>query len=219
MPGPHFFRTAGLFTAPHFLSPEAAADLRLHMANAPAEKAGLIEGERGEYVDETVRKVESIILPKEVRSPIKRQLLAILPELEEHFRVKLGGCESPHYLIYRPGGFFKAHSDGGSSRNPFTQQRRVSIVVFLNAESAEPAAGTYGQGRLTFYSLLKGPVWERCGFDLEAETGLLIAFPSEMVHEVTPVSHGERYTVASWFYAPEEEPPAETPAAGESSPG
>jgi predicted 2-oxoglutarate/Fe(II)-dependent dioxygenase YbiX len=31
--------------------------------------------------------------------------------------------------------------------------------------------------------------------------GSLIAFPSETTHEVTMVTGGERYTVATWFHA------------------
>jgi predicted 2-oxoglutarate/Fe(II)-dependent dioxygenase YbiX len=35
--------------------------------------------------------------------------------------------------------------------------------------------------------------------ELEAEPGTLVAFRSETTHEVTPVTHGERYTIASWY--------------------
>jgi SM-20-related protein len=31
------------------------------------------------------------------------------------------------------------------------------------------------------------------------EPGLLVAFRSDTVHEVLPVTHGERFTVVSWF--------------------
>jgi predicted 2-oxoglutarate/Fe(II)-dependent dioxygenase YbiX len=35
---------------------------------------------------------------------------------------------------------------------------------------------------------------------LEAEEGLLIAFPAGVLHEVTPVLRGSRYTLATWYY-------------------
>jgi SM-20-related protein len=35
---------------------------------------------------------------------------------------------------------------------------------------------------------------------VQGETGALIAFPSEMLHEVTPITRGERFTIVSWFY-------------------
>jgi len=85
----------------------------------------------------------------------------------------------------------------------------VSLVIFLNRESQEPADDAYGQGYLTFYGLLDGPHWKKCAFPLKAEPGLLIAFPSDKWHEVTPVSHGRRFTVVTWFYGPESPPVAE----------
>ena len=82
-------------------------------------------------------------------------------------------------------------------------RRRVSVVIFLNRQSQEPAEDAYGEGHLTFYGLLEGREWEKCAFPLDAEPGLLIAFPSDKWHEVKPVSHGRRFTVVTWFHAPE----------------
>jgi predicted 2-oxoglutarate/Fe(II)-dependent dioxygenase YbiX len=31
------------------------------------------------------------------------------------------------------------------------------------------------------------------------EPGTLVAFRSETTHEVTPVTHGQRYTIVSWY--------------------
>ena len=35
-----------------------------------------------------------------------------------------------------------------------------------------------------------------------AQPGTLVTFRSETTHEVTPVTHGVRYTIATWFRAP-----------------
>ena len=202
MPGPQFFRNAGLFTLPDFLPPEFTAELKASMMNAPKEQARIAKS-GGEYNDERVRKVQSCTPPKALRTALKERLGSLIPQLVEHFHLTLDGCEPAHYLIYRPGDFFKPHSDGGRrGADEFTQKRRVSAVIFLNSESAEPMDGAYGDGRLTFHGVLPGPQWERCAFALQPEPGLLIAFPSEMLHEVTPVSHGERFTIATWFYGP-----------------
>jgi len=205
MPGPDFFRKAGLFTAPHFLPPELVETIRLSMAHSPTEPALIIKSGQ-EYLDEDYRKVNFAMVSKEVRTLVDENLRSLIPQLEEHFHMKLGGCETPHYLVYHPGDFFRRHTDGGrKGESDFARRRRISVVIFLNAESEEPAPGTYGNGRLTFYGLLEGPHWEHCAFALQSEPGLLVAFPAEMPHEVTPVSHGERYTIASWYYAPDEE--------------
>ena len=126
----------------------------------------------------------------------------LLPEIEKHFGVTLLDCESPDYLIYHPGDFFKPHVDGGPESSDRIRDRRVSVVIFLNRQCAEPAEDSYGEGHLTFYGLLDGPQWEKCAFPLNPEPGLLIAFPSDKWHEVKPVSHGRRFTVVTWFYGP-----------------
>jgi len=36
-------------------------------------------------------------------------------------------------------------------------------------------------------------------YGLPGETGLLVAFAAETLHEVSPVTSGERFTIISWF--------------------
>lgn len=204
MPQPGFFRQAGFFVSPGFLDLELAARIRLEMAAAPAEKA-LVTSHGVGYLDEDTRKVEARQLPKLVRGPLEERLVSLQPVLEKHFHLALGGFEPPDYLVYQSGDFFKPHKDsGGAGHNKATQQRRVSVVIFLNREAPEPAEDAYCNGHLTFYGLLDGPQWERCAFPLNAEPGLLIAFPSDQIHEVTPVTHGQRFTIVTWFYAASE---------------
>ena len=207
MPSPSFFRHAGLFLIPNFLEASYLADLCTSMAAAPCEKAEVERADGSSVVDEAARKVESTLIPKETRRDLKQRLLSLKPRLEAHFNVTLGGCESPDFLIYGPTDFFTPHADGGGSsgHSEGTRRRRVSAVIFLNRESADPEDGTYGEGRLKFYGLLDGAHWDKCAFSLDPEPGLLIAFPSQMVHEVTPVSHGRRFTIVTWFFAPENE--------------
>jgi len=202
MASPLFFRRAGLFVAPDFLKAEFAERVRREMLIAPTEKGLVVTSDGQDHLDEDIRKVESGIVPHEIRATVKHSLRGLMSDLEKHFNVELAGCESPHYLIYRPGDFFVPHSDGGErGKNEDTRKRRVSVVIFLNRESSEPAEETYGGGHLTFYGLLDGPQWERCGIPLTAEPGLLVAFRSETLHEVKPVSHGQRLSVVAWYYA------------------
>jgi SM-20-related protein len=198
-----FFRQAGLFVAPDFLNGEFVERVRREMLTAPREKGLVVTSDGQDHLDENIRKVESGIVPHETRVSVRQGLRGLMPDLEKHFNVELTDCESPHYLIYRPGDFFARHSDGGErGNNEDTRKRRVSAVIFLNRESREPTEETYGGGRLTFYGLLDGLQWERCGIPLSAEPGLLVAFRSETLHEVTPVSHGQRLSVVAWYYAP-----------------
>jgi SM-20-related protein len=73
------------------------------------------------------------------------------------------------------------------------------VVVFLNDQAEEPSPLTYGGGTLTFYGLLGGEKGEKVGLPLVGEEGLLVAFKSNITHAVTPVTHGERFTVVTWL--------------------
>jgi SM-20-related protein len=68
-------------------------------------------------------------------------------------------------------------------------------VLFLNGEGGADQPSSYGGGQLTFYGLMG----DRLGLPLAGRPGLLVAFRSDLVHAVTPVTRGERYTVVSWF--------------------
>jgi len=216
MPGADFFRHLGLFVVRDFLDPAACQELCKSMAAAPGRKAYIARAYE-KLLDESVRRVECITLDKTLTAPLQQRIAGLKPDLEKHFGVALEGCEPPDFLVYRQGDFFIAHYDGGShSKQRELRQRRVSAVIFLNRESREPEDGeTYGQGNLTFHGIMEGPEWDKCIFALNAEPGLFIAFPAGLVHEVTPVSFGRRFTVVTWFYGRDSDTTPEQPAAVE----
>src|SRR5437660_354496 len=124
-----FFRQVGLFVAPDFLEAEFAERLRREMLIAPREKGLVVKSDGEDHLDESIRKVESGIVPHEIRVALKQSLRGLTPDLEKHFNLELTGCESPDYLIYRQGDFFARHSDGGErGMNEGTRKRRVSAV-------------------------------------------------------------------------------------------
>ena len=97
--------------------------------------------------------------------------------------------------MYRPGDFYRPHRDRAARAGDFVEgarSRRVSVVLFLN--------DGYSGGALTLYGLVDDPKWRAYGFPIAPAPGLLIAFASDLVHEVTPVTAGERCTAVSWFH-------------------
>ena len=201
MPGHEFFRNLGLFVRANFLDPELCLRIIEQMRQAESRKA-LIEGGNPdrEILDESKRKVlMSVHLSKSTKVLIRDQIMALKPSVEEHFGVSLEDIEKPAFLRYGEGAFYTPHLDTHSGASTGMAKRRISVVTFLNASSAEPAANCYGGGSLTFYGLLKGQEWEKCAFGLEAESGLLIAFRPDILHEVRPITFGERFTIVSWF--------------------
>jgi SM-20-related protein len=203
MPNANFFRNLGLFVQENFLAADLCDQLRDQMSKGKFEP-GIILGEHEEaFVEESVRKVASVDVDRSLDENVRRQLIALMPKLEDHFKVSLEKCQGPDFLKYGVGSFYLPHVDGNPSGPSRVAKRRVSVVVFLNAQLKDPSDNTYCGGSLTFYGLMDGPEWAKLAFPLEAEKGLLVAFRSDVLHEVQPVTHGERFSAVSWYTSAE----------------
>jgi predicted 2-oxoglutarate/Fe(II)-dependent dioxygenase YbiX len=198
MPKAGFFRKLGLFVAEEFLEAQACIELRSDIAASQVVKGTVLgdDDQAGGVVDETVRVVSRAHVTAAIRRSLKSRLKALSPELEKHFGVSLNDFEGLEFLVYGPGSFYTPHLD--ASPDASTESRRVSVVVFLNTESEKPAPDCYCGGSLTFHGLMDG-LFEKCAFSLQADTGLLIAFHSSALHEVKPVTTGQRYSIVGWF--------------------
>jgi predicted 2-oxoglutarate/Fe(II)-dependent dioxygenase YbiX len=206
MPQHKIFRDLGLFLIPGFISEPECRELIDIMSGAPKRPGQANIGSGKSHVDETWRSVGDAKVPEDANARVLRTVLDLHPALEKHFRIPLEwGGEGPDYLVYQTGDFFKPHVDNYEDRpgpNSRVLRRRVAIVLFLNRHSREQREDCFGGGLLNFYGLLEGPQWKSCPLGLEAEPGLLVAFPSGLMHEVTPVTFGVRYSVLTGFHAP-----------------
>jgi SM-20-related protein len=202
MPGLEFFSRLGVFHVGNFLDAEVCAKLRAEMRSAQGVSSTIYKGDLTFGVDEEGRRAKSKRVSDETKLLVKKRLEAVKPSLEEHFRAELCGIEGPDFLTYRPGDFFLAHRDSNADGDAprALKDRRVSVVVFLNGESEGQNPGCYSGGSLTFFGLIDAPGWASKGFPLRGKEGLLVAFRSELFHEVEPVTSGERYTIVSWFF-------------------
>jgi SM-20-related protein len=190
-----------LFLLPRFLDPTICADIRKELSASPTTPAPVyIEGST-DLVHENVRRTTSLHPSDETISQIHDRLYQQKAALEAHFDLKLVDCERPQFLRYRKGDFFVRHQDGNTDQLEFDHLRirRISIVVFLNDSSIEPEADKFCGGSLNFYANDDVPASESSVFSLKGETGLLVAFAADTIHEVIPVVCGERLTIISWF--------------------
>lgn len=178
-----------------------------------------VESRQGQYAslrrngavvtDRAQRKTKHLPVSAATRSVIELKLQALKPDLEAHFGVKLGGLTSPMFYRYEVGDFFGVHRDvdPNSPAPSEERQRCISLIVFVNGFADSPSQTdsqtAFGGGELTFYGLLKDSRWANYGFSLKPESASMIAFPSEMLHEVKPVVFGRRYTIVSWFASKE----------------
>jgi SM-20-related protein len=136
-----------------------------------------------------------------INALVRAKLLDLRSALGHRFEVELSDCQGPTYLIYKPGDFFEPHKD--ESQLPgapeHVRQRRVSAIIFLSDADAGDRAGEYAGGSLGFYGLLQDPRCAHIGLPVKGRAGLLVAFRSDVFHQVTPVTRGERYTIVSWY--------------------
>lgn len=200
MTTPDLLRRFGLFAVENFLDARECRDLCEQMRAGRAGKATVFK--KTDYVyDEEVRRTKTARVTEAEHLFVASRLHAIMPDAGRHFGLNLSDIEEPQFLIYQPGDFFRLHRDRGPDRATpaHTRRRAVSLVLMLNDSSGEPRAGAYGGGSLVLYGLGGDPRLARIGFPVRGAAGLLVAFNSELFHEVTPVAHGERFTVVSWF--------------------
>ena len=102
--------------------------------------------------------------------------------------------EGAGFIRYPEGGFFRAHRDRGDAPQWADASRRaIALVLFLNSSRDASPDGDFEGGVLR----LLGP---DDAIDVVPEAGTLVAFPADVLHEVTEVRGGTRDTVVDWFY-------------------
>ncbi len=181
----------------HFLDDATRAELVAELHAAAGAPATVLSAEMGGTVHSAVRRTTRIAVSPQTRALVKARLMERKAEIEAHFGVTVTECEEPQFLRYETGDYFVPHQDGNTPMVwDDSRFRRISAVIFLTPRSGEPAPGTYGGGELVFHAPY-GVSPARVA--ATANPGSLVTFRAETTHEVTPVTHGVRYTIATWF--------------------
>lgn len=194
----------GLFVMDGFVEPDYLAGLLTELDRAPERAAEVYHLETGYVVRETERRTTAQEVSEDSAQAMTARLMELKPRLEAHFGLELAGCQPPQFLHYRPGDFFGPHVDSNTDPAALDtpRRRKVSVVVFLNAQTDVAADGerTYSGGSLVF--LVRPPAAGRppLGVPFPGRPGMLVAFLSHVPHEVRPVTRGDRHSVVSWFF-------------------
>ena len=131
----------------------------------------------------------------------------IWPYMEEAneragWKYDITAAESLQITRYKKGGFYYFHKYGrGDHLSAYDlpdseflhgNVRKLSMTVLLNSnyEGGEFQFATYGEEKCTIHT----PEFNK--------TGMIIMFPSDMEHRVTPVTKGIRYSLVTWFLGP-----------------
>jgi predicted 2-oxoglutarate/Fe(II)-dependent dioxygenase YbiX len=189
-----------IFVIKDFLEPRLCETIVNEMSAAQGRSSVVYGSSSSGVVDATTRKSLRLMPSNHTVETIVRRLSDVMSGVAKHFAVQLSECEDPQFLRYQTGDFFVAHQDGNTGLLRLdTERRLVSTVIFLSREVDSPVEvpNVFCGGSLVFTNLRATP--ERAKFHLRAEPGTLIAFRSETTHEVTPVTHGERHSIVSWY--------------------
>jgi len=184
-----------MFVREEFLEPPLCDALCTQMrivGDRPAE----VFGEARTQVDRVVRRTSDAQIGGAAVDKVQQRVSALAPSLASYINADLDGCDDLSFLVYRAGDFYRPHRDRAAREGDFVdvaRRRRVSVVLFLNHG--------YEGGALTIYGLVDDPKWREVGFAIAPAPGLLIAFPSHLIHEVTTVTAGDRFTAVTWFHA------------------
>jgi SM-20-related protein len=192
-------KTLGLFVEPDCLPADLCQNLREAMLAAPGAPASVDVNDTDSAVERHARLALSVDVPASLGAIVQRRLDARRDDLARHFGVNLATCEEPQYLVYEPGGLYRPHVDARPAVDrPGQQSRLVSVVIFLSTPETA-GRGDYEGGELRLFNLVDGPEWRGVGLACDAVPGLLLAFRSDTIHEVTTVTRGFRCAIATWF--------------------
>ncbi len=193
----------GVLFAPGFLDAATCAVIREEIRSSRVWKQGTILQGLEPVVDEATRKARHVKVEEPTRALVRRRLEELGPALAERFARPLRDRQDPQFIAYRPGDFFVFHRDvNGTIGEPdHVRARRLSLVLFLNDCSDAPGPDRFGGGALRFYA--PDLLGERAARDeavsVRPVAGLLLAFDPRVRHQVRPVTHGERFSVVTWF--------------------
>ena len=137
------------------------------------------------HVDLTFRRAQWCRVPPSCEGLIAGRLLAMARALAPEFG-RFRSFEGPNLLRYRPGDFFRAHSDENPSKRH--DRRKVTITAFLNDRG-------FDGGVLRLYQPTGGRL-----LDIVPRAGRFVAFAPETMHEVTPIVGGNRYSLVAWLH-------------------
>ena len=101
--------------------------------------------------------------------------------------------EPPFFFGYAPGDFFGLHHDDRFGRT-------VNISVYLNDELEAESTDSdgYTGGQLSFHGLIPGN--DAFGLPTRGVAGHLVAYPSHLMHQVSPILSGNRRAVVQFLH-------------------
>lgn len=145
--------------------------------------------------DRRIRKTQQVFVSRSSQSYITAKLMQLKPVLSKYFKLSIFACQTPQFLLYRPGDFFLPHQDQILNPPKKAQQRHLSMIISLNADDRN-----YEGGELIFYNGDSRSSSDQEGYPIQQNSGQALAFLPHITHEVNVVSAGLRCSIVTWYY-------------------
>lgn len=155
------------------------------------DRGSIVKSDATAAISEHIRRSDILWLQEDQQSRPVFELIAqfALHANKQVFRMDLSGFEEPFQIAtYRAtdSGFYGWHVDIGAGR---LANRKLSLVVPLSDPSE------YEGGELQLF-------YDHQPTTVAMPLGRIVAFPSYVLHRVTPVTKGVRRTMAIWVSGP-----------------
>jgi predicted 2-oxoglutarate/Fe(II)-dependent dioxygenase YbiX len=181
-----------IFIADHAMDDATCRRVQAAMDVGVREPTEIIEGDMS--VVEEVRRASHIEVPPAIFELIDFHLDAQRDALRSFFERPIDGREGVNLLRYEAGGFYKPHVDRAHLPVwPPAAGRALTVVLFLESSRDADSAGRFSGGVLRLFPDDGEPI------EIVPRRGMLVAFPADTMHEVSPVAGGHRDTVVDWF--------------------
>ena len=146
---------------------------------------------------DAARKTTRITVSPETRALVRPRLMERKAEIEAHFGIAVTRVRGPAVPALRDGRLLRrapgrqhAHGVGRLALPPHLRRHLPHAADRKKRRRTRTAAASWSS---------TAPTARPARVPASAAPGSLVTFRAETTHEVTPVTHGVRYTIATWF--------------------
>jgi predicted 2-oxoglutarate/Fe(II)-dependent dioxygenase YbiX len=183
-----------IYIEPVFLDDTTCRRIRRAMDAGVIEDAEILDGDIAQRDD--IRRALSVEIDPSSVEEIEALLDGRREAIAKFFRTELADREGAGFLRYRSGGFYAPHVDRADiDAWPGAARRAIAVVAFLNGSRESEPEGEFSGGILRLYA-------DDGDVEVKPRRGQLVAFPADLLHEVTEVIDGTRDAIVDWFYSP-----------------
>lgn len=153
-------------------------------------------------VEKKVQKTSEIFISEPTSLLVQCRLIDLKPALEKFFSLELTELQKPRFLPYDLEYFNVGYTDSETEIefSNCIKHPHVSIIIFLNNQTEQLDKNSCNKACLTFPKFFSDSHGADYDLSVRVESGLFVAFCSDIPYAVQPVISGEQYTIVSHLF-------------------